>query len=232
MRIYEGVVREVGWQSGSARSAWIECPRAAVPAAGRYLMAWSPEQPEAPLATSLFAARVEPQGFLAAPPVPAAWEPGTALQLRGPLGRGFSPPGSLRRLALAGLGEGIARLQPLLTDALEKGAAVALFAGQAPPGLPSAVEVNPLETLNEALAWADYLALDLLAPTLPDLSRLLGVERGVRALPCPAQALLQMALPCGGLADCAACAVETRRGWKLACQDGPVFDLLDLLPRM
>ncbi len=129
-------------------------------------------------------------------------------------------------------GDGLARLQPLLTDALEKGAAVALFTDNAPPGLPSAVEVNPLETLNEALAWADYLALDLPASELPGLARRLGVERGLRHLPCPAQALVGLPLPCGGLADCGACAVETRRGWKLACQDGPVFDLIDLLPRM
>jgi NAD(P)H-flavin reductase len=232
MRIYEGLVREIGWQDGQERTAWIECPGAASPAAGRYVMAWSPEQPDAPLATSLFAARIEPQGFLAAPPIPATWEPGTALQLRGPLGRGFSPPGPVRRLALAGLGDGLARLQPLLQDALEKGAAVALFADQAPPGLPSAVEVNPLETLDEALAWADYLALDLPASELPGLAHRLGVERGLRHLPCPAQALVGLPLPCGGLADCGACAVETRRGWKLACQDGPVFDLIDLLPRM
>ncbi len=232
MRVYAGFVREVQWQGGLGRAAWIECARPAIPAPGRYVMAWSPEEPDAPLATPLFAARIEPQGFLAAPPVPTTWEPGTALQLRGPLGRGFNPPGNLRRLALAGLGEGIARLGPLLQAALEKGAAVALFADQTPPGLPSAVEVNPLETLNEALAWADYLALDLPAPALPGLSRLLGVERGVRALPCPAQALVHTAMPCGALADCGACAVETRLGWKLACHDGPVFDLIDLLPRM
>jgi NAD(P)H-flavin reductase len=38
-------------------------------------------------------------------------------------------------------------------------------------------------------------------------------------------------MPCGGVADCGACAVETRLGWKLACEDGPVFDLIDLLPK-
>jgi dihydroorotate dehydrogenase electron transfer subunit len=232
MRIYEGVVREVGWQGSLGRAAWIERPKPAIPAPGRYLMAWSPEDAGAPLAAPLFAARIEADGFLAASPVPAAWEPGSALQLRGPLGHGFSPPGVLRRLALAGLDEGLARLQPLLQNALAQGAAVALFTDHAPPSLPSAVEVNPLETLDEALAWADYLALDLPAQALPGLSTLLGLERGLRHLPCPAQALVGLPLPCGGVADCGACAVETRRGWKLACHDGPVFDLLDLLPKV
>lgn len=194
-------------------------------------MAWSPEHGEAPLATPLFAARIEAEGFLAAPPVPANWEPGSGLQLRGPLGRGFSPPGKLRRLALANLGESIARLQPLLQNALDQGAAVALYSDHAPAGLPSAVEANPLEMLQEALTWADYLAVDLPSQEISSLSQLLGLEPATRSLPCPAQALVALAMPCGGLADCGACGVETRGGWKLACSDGPVFELIDLLPR-
>lgn len=193
-------------------------------------MAWSPEDADAPLATPLFATRIEAEGFLAAPPAPTIWEPGSALQLRGPLGRGFAPPGNLRRLALASLG-GIDRLQPLLLTALDQGAAVALFTEHPAPGLPSAVEVNPLEMLREALTWADYLALDVPFQEIPRLVQILGLEPTGRALPCPAQALVKLAMPCGGLADCGACGVETRGGWKLTCSDGPVFDLMDLLPR-
>jgi hypothetical protein len=229
MHVYEGIVREVHWQDGMGRTAWIECAKAAVPAPGRYVMAWSPEEAEAPLATPLWAARIEATGFLAAAPIPAAWEPGAALQLRGAHGSGFNPPANLRRLALASLGQDIARLQPLLLEALEQDAAVALFADHTLPSLPSAVEANPLEALGEALTWADYLALDLPAQRIPDLSGLLRVERGARNLPCPVQALVYLPMPCGGLADCGACAVETRGGWKLACDDGPVFDLIDLL---
>lgn len=194
-------------------------------------MAWSPEDTEAPLATPLFASRITAKGFLAAGPVPAIWEPGSRLQLRGPLGRGLSLPENLRRLALGFLGKDMARLQPLLENALTQGAAVVLFCEAIPPGLPSAVEANPLEMLREGLTWADYLALDLPAGALPDLAGLLGVAPTARALPCPAQALVALAMPCGGLADCGACGVETRRGWKLACSDGPVFDVVDLLPR-
>ena len=194
-------------------------------------MAWSPEDGDVPLATPLFAARIEAGGFQAAAPIPGTWEPGTRLQLRGPLGKGFAPPTHLRRLGLASLDESMACLQPLMNHALDQGAAVALFTDHALPSLPSAVEANPLEALREALTWADYLALDLPFSTLPELSHLLGLERTARALPCPAQALVHLAMPCGGLADCGACAVETRGGWKLACDDGPVFDLIDLLPK-
>ena len=231
MRIFDGVVREVQWQVGLGRTAWIECPRAAIPAAGRYVMAWSPEDAEAPLAMPLFAARIDVGGFQAAAPIPGAWEPGTRLELRGPLGKGFTPPANLRRLALAGQDESISRLQPLMQNALDQGAAVALFTDHALPSLPSAVEANPLEALREALTWADYLAVDLPPQIIPELSRLLGVEYRGQALPCPAQALVHLSMPCGGLAGCGACSVETRGGWKLACEDGPVFDLIELLPK-
>src|SRR3990172_5776157 len=40
---------------------------------------------------------------------------------------------------------------------------------------------------------------------------------GVRA-----QTLIVGPMPCG-IGGCMACAVRARRGWKLACQDGPVF---------
>ena len=231
MRIFDGVVREVQWQVGLGRTAWIECPKAAIPVAGRYVMTWSPEDSDAPLATPLFAARIEAGGFQSAPAIPGAWEPGTRLQLRGPLGKGFTPPANLRRLALASLDESMSRLQPLMQTALDQGAAVALFTDHALPSLPSAVEANPLESLREALTWTDYLAVDLPSQAILELSQRLELERGSRALPCPAQALVHLAMPCGALAGCGACAVETRGGWKLACEDGPVFDLIDLLPK-
>jgi NAD(P)H-flavin reductase len=37
--------------------------------------------------------------------------------------------------------------------------------------------------------------------------------------------LILAPMPCAGLAECGACAVPARSGWKLACLDGPVFDL-------
>jgi dihydroorotate dehydrogenase electron transfer subunit len=192
------------------------------------------------LATLLFASAIAsepgledaPLGFLAAPSLPPLWQPGTALQLRGPLGRGFSPPGNLRRLAAAALGESAERLLALLYPALAREIAAALFSDAPPPGLPSALEVRPLSELPEALAWADFLALDLPLEALPRLRQSLGLEPSANSLPCTAQVLVTAAMPCGGLADCGACALETRRGWKLACKDGPVFDVSELLAKL
>ncbi|MFM8323103.1 MAG: hypothetical protein ACKOC5_19505 [Chloroflexota bacterium] len=234
MHFHAGLVSEIHWHPELGRSAWIQCAPPAIPTAGRYLLAWSPQDPDAPLAAALFPARPgfrepgEPTGFLAAAPAPAGWEPGAALQLRGPLGRGFEPPPGLRRLALAAFGPSAERLLPLIDPLLQQGGEVALFSDGPLPSLPEAVEANPLAALPDALAWADFLALDLplgLAPTLHDR---LGLPQGARVLPCAAQALIYAPMPCGGAADCGACAIDTRRGWKLACQDGPVFPVEEL----
>lgn len=228
MRTHTARVSEIGWETGG-RTAWIDCPPAGHPAPGRYVLAWSPEDAAAPLATPLFAMHYAEGRFQAAPPAPVAWDPGAPLLLRGPLGHGFTPPPNLRRLALVGLDVTIARLLPLLFDALSKGAAVALFTEAALPSLPTSVEVSPLAALPEALAWADYLAADLPETALPGLRVCLGVDAATTRLPCPAQGLVRTSMPCGGIAACEACGVNTRHGSRPACADGPVFDLVELL---
>lgn len=227
MRAFTGRVIETQLDTNGAAAAWITCPPAAIPQPGQALLAWSPADGDAPLATALFSAGRSEGGFLAAAPVPRAWEPGTELHLRGPLGHGFSLPAAARRLALAALGESVARLLPLAYQALERDAAVALYAGCPLPSLPSDLEVHPLSALPEALPWADFLALDLPLAALPTLRSALALPPGQR-LPCPGQALLLTPMPCGGLAECGACAVPAGRSWKLACKDGPVFDLKEL----
>jgi dihydroorotate dehydrogenase electron transfer subunit len=153
--------------------------------------------------------------------------PGTPLHLRGPLGHGFSLDDTVHRLALAVLKDAISRLMPLAAAALAQDMAVTLYADSPLPLLPSALEVYPLSALPEAPAWADQLALDLSLPKLPGLRACLGLNLQEH-LPCQAQVLILTPMPCGGLADCGACAVPSRRGWKLACKDGPVFDINDL----
>jgi NAD(P)H-flavin reductase len=233
MDILEGRVSEVRLEYGQ-RLAWIDCPQAAIPAPGRYVMAWAPDDVDAPLGTALFAQETvlrsdSAPGFLAAPPVPHTWEPGTRLQLRGPSGRGFDLPVMARRLALAALGDTAGRLLPLVNWALAQNMAVAFFTDLALPPLPSAVEISPLHAAPEALGWADFLALDLPLDAVSRLPSVLGLSPEVRKLPCPSQALVLSDMPCGGLAACGACAVTLHHGWKLTCQDGPVFDTEVLL---
>ena len=130
---------------------------------------------------------------------------------------------------MAALGETISRLLPVIHQALALEASIALFTDQAIPSLPLALEISPLSALPEALTWADFLALDLPLESVPDLRQTLGLAPEAQRLPCLAQALVYSAMPCAGLAECGACATPSRRGWKLACKDGPVFALEDLL---
>ena len=149
------------------------------------------------------------------------------LALRGPLGQGFSLPENARRLALISLAESPARLLPLASQAVKEHLAVALFTDAPLAGLPAALEIQPLSALSEALSWADFIALELPLGALPELRPRLGLSAADR-LPCPAQALITTPMPCAGMAECGACAVPSQRGWKLACKDGPVFNLNEL----
>ncbi len=229
VRVHIARVTEIQLDAGGP-AAWIECPPAAIPRPGQYVLAQDPEDQQAPLATPLFPAAISPGGFLAAPPIPPLWTPGTELLLRGPLGRGFTLPITCRRIALVALGDTAARLAPLIPAALEQDAAVALFSDAPLPSLPSAVEAYPLSALSELLSWADFIAVDLPLAALPDLRMRLasGSDGGAEPdshLHCPAQALVLAPMPCGGLGECGVCAVPAHRGWKLACIDGPVFNL-------
>jgi len=227
MRILEGHVSEIQLDRQGATGAWIACALRKAPSPGQYLFAWAPSDIDAPAGLALFPAQVSENGFLAAPPFPPTWTPGTRLNLRGPMGHGFELPASIRRLALAALGDTVARLLPLAALAAQNSCAIALFADALFPSLPSSYEAYPLSNLPESLVWADLLAIDLPLQHLVDLRKGLGLTAGA-FLPCPAQVLIQAAMPCAGQAECGTCAVPARRNYKLACKDGPVFDLKDL----
>jgi hypothetical protein len=224
MHGYRSRIREARLDPDVQAQVRLDCPAGAIPAPGQFTLAYDPQEPAAALATPLFAAELLEDGFWAAAPLPAGWQPGGELALRGPLGKGFALPPATRRLALAALGDSAARLLPLAQQATRREVAGVLFSDAALPRLPVSIEVHPLSVLPEALAWADFLALDLPAGQAESLPQALGLRSGL-PLACPGQALLTAAMPCGGLGECGACAIPARRGWKMACQDGPVFDL-------
>ncbi|HEY3310596.1 MAG TPA: hypothetical protein VGK00_03045 [Anaerolineales bacterium] len=231
MHSAKGCIEEV--YLDERRAARLSCPAALLPAPGQYLLAAALGDQETALAQPVFSAGVCLGGFHAAPPLPAHWQPGTQLDLRGPLGKGFSLPAGARAVVLAAFGS-CARLLALLEPALAQKASVVLLADRPPAGLPAALEILPLAALPETAPWADYLALDLPRANLPELIDLLNLYPREKYAQAKAfqpggltQALLETPMPCGGLADCGACAVTLRpgSGYKLACQDGPVFDL-------
>jgi hypothetical protein len=235
MQMDTGIIKVIQVDALGALAARIDCRESLVPNPGEYILAYNPEESNAALGRPLF--QVGTLGITDDPdspflgPIPPSWNPGARLTLRGPLGHGFRIPGEVRRLALAAFGDTTARLLPLIKPAIQTGADITIFAPTTLQfgSLPPAVELQPLNALPENLSWATYLALDIPVESLPNLRKALGLDAHDH-IPCPAQVLVWTAMPCGGLADCGACAVPTRKaGTKLACKDGPVFNLNDIV---
>jgi hypothetical protein len=233
MHVAKGCIEEVYLEGRHA--ARMTCPPALVPAPGQYLLATACSDTTAALAQPVYSTGTWRGGFYAGPPLPAHWLPGVLLNLRGPLGHGFSLPVSARRVALAAFNGNCARVLALLEPALSQKAGVVLLTDQPSSGLPSALEILPLAALAETSPWADYLAIELQRDYLPELLDLLVPERKsgyahtkpIAPRSGSAQLLVETPVPCGGLAECGVCAVSLRpgKGYMLACKDGPVFDL-------
>jgi NAD(P)H-flavin reductase len=216
------------------RHARVACPPNIVPAPGQYLLAG--DGSDAPVPVPLFNTKLSPGGFIAAAPIPHSWNPGLELHLRGPLGRGFALPLSAGKVGLVAFDDSPARLKGLIHQALKQDAAVALVCNSNPDELPDEVEVHPVSSLREIVEWADYVAFDVarenlnqLKEELGKLNQSAGENAHAQLSRNKSQVLIHTPVPCGGIADCAVCAVALRSGWKLACKDGPVFDWKEIL---
>ncbi len=229
---------------GVGRAARILCHSNLIPAPGQYLLAHAPSEPASPLPHPVYLAASHPKGFYAARPLPVAWTPGTTLQLRGPLGRGFHLPAASRRVVLADFSGNCSRLLALLEAALSQKAEITLLTETPPEEIPPAIEILPLSALAETLKWADYLAIDApraalaaihetFSPKTQPLSSDYTLNRVSQPLFTQTiyatEIFIETPLPCGGMAECGVCAIHTRAGYLLACKDGPVFDLKSIL---
>ncbi|HEX6269234.1 MAG TPA: hypothetical protein VFZ43_03285 [Anaerolineales bacterium] len=224
MQTGKGHVVELILQDG-LRSARLSCPATLIPAPGQYLLAGDDSTSLLPV--PIFYAESAPQGFVAAAPVPDSWNPGTALYLRGPLGRGFTLPISARRVMIMADDDSPVRLRGLIRLALNQDAALVLVSDFAPDDLPDQVEVQPISALDDILEWADYVAFDVARQNLNQMRKRLG-RMDQLVVGREAQILIRTPVPCGGVAECGVCAVALRSSWRLACKDGPVFDWRDI----
>jgi len=232
MHTGKGQILETLLEDGQ-RFARIACPASLIPSAGQYLLA--SDASDSPLPVPLYYTDSAPEGFLAAPPIPHSWMPGTSLSLRGPLGRGFLIPAAARKIALIVFDDAPLRLRGLIRPALKQGAAVVLVADFKVDNLSDEVEVQPLSVLLDVMTWADYAAFDVARGNLFGLREQLGMLKQARPefdrrVPASyeAQVLIRAAMPCGGVAECGVCAVSLKSGWQMSCKDGPVFDLREI----
>jgi hypothetical protein len=234
MLMNTGIIQVIQIDENGDRSARVDSPAPFYQGPGKYILAFNPGDLDAALGIPLFPVGLcRSQDKMEKPalgPIPSTWTPGTRFNFWGPLGRGFNPPANVQRLALAAFGGTTARLQPLISPAIQSKADIAIFSNEKnqKDHLPTAVEIHPLSSLAENLSWPSYLAIDIPLDQLPNLRSVLNLNPQDR-IPIATQVLVQVPMPCSGIADCGACAVPTRKNsYKLACKDGPVFDINEL----
>ena len=208
-------------------SAQVDCPSNLIPTPGQYLHAHASAS-DAPLPVPVYFYDSAPQGFRFAPPYPSSWTIGSKLTLRGPLGHGFHFPTSARKLALIALDESPARLHGLIQTALNQKLEAVLVCNSPTNNLPEDVEVQPLQAMGEICTWADFIAMDVARENLDPLKEMTSKLWQIPAVR-DAQILIHTAMPCGDLAECGVCAIGVHHDWKMACKDGPVFTLKDLI---
>jgi dihydroorotate dehydrogenase electron transfer subunit len=181
----------------------------------------------------------------------AVRRPGDLLDVFGPLGHGFALDRKTRSLLLVAGGMGIAPLMAVADEGLACGCAVTLVLGARtqgelyPPALiPPAIEVHLAtddgscgraclapalleDTTLGLLAWADQV---LACGPRPMLAALAPLVRAGRLRPQAgfAQVSLEATMACG-VGVCLGCVVKTRRGLRRVCEEGPVFDLWDVV---
>jgi hypothetical protein len=234
MKTFVGKINEISQNGRGDLQATVLLSGGKKPQPGQYLQAHRIADQDAATPTTLFpggiTAEEQEETFSTAPPIPPHWGPGDELLLRGPLGKGFNLPSHTSRLALAALGEDCAHLLPLAAIVMGRGGEVALFTENNPARLPAQLEISPLASLEKALLWANFLAV---SGSLEQVANLKAELYPKQMMPCPAQALVLIPMPCGGMAECGVCALpDQKRQTMLACEDGPVFDWEQLPDRI
>jgi dihydroorotate dehydrogenase electron transfer subunit len=174
---------------------------------------------------------------------------GDSLDLFGPLGNGFDVYPSSRKLLLVAGGLGIAPLAALAEQGMSSGRSVELLIGAE-----NIARIYPDELIPRGIQLAtatedgskghmgmvtDLLSLPGLAAEFISEADQIFVcgplpmyralaEMGTRLGDKPTQVLLEAVLGCG-VGACLSCTVETRRGRKSVCKDGPVFEFGDIV---
>ncbi len=169
-----------------------------------------------------------------ADPIVARTREGDLLDVLAPLGRAVEWPDGAQHILFIGEGAKVVPLVGMAHRAVQQGKAVVLSMLTATDRevlpahlLPPEVEYQTGGVLNaELVSWSDAMFASgsaELYQSLGDIVRAMRyrLEQGFLHV------LVDLAMPCG-TGGCYACAVETARGIRLACTDGPVFDWMEL----
>ena len=82
--------------------------------------------------------------------------------------------------------------------------------------------LTDIDILPDLIDWADQIC----ACGPPAMYQTMAAQRLGKKI--PTQVSLEVRMGCG-LGACYGCSIKTRHGMKRVCQDGPVFDLEEIL---
>jgi dihydroorotate dehydrogenase electron transfer subunit len=168
--------------------------------------------------------------------------PGDELEIFGPFGRGFSISPESKKLLLVAGGIGIAPLLFLLRQGLRQGYQIRLLLGAATArqlypmhSLPGGIELGI--ATEDGSTGEKGMVTELLAGSSGRADQIfacgpLPMYRAMSGMPelknRPVQVSMEVVMGCGrGI--CYGCTIKTKKGLKKVCQDGPVFDLADII---
>lgn len=168
---------------------------------------------------------------------------GEQVDLFGPLGNGFEIYPTSRNLLLVAGGVGVAPLLALAEHAKAKELKFRLVIGEKNAAkiypehlLPSGIKA--IVTTEDGSIGQKGMVTDVLLRFIPEADQVfvcgplpmykaiarMGKKLGSK----PTQVLLETVMGCG-VGACLSCSIETRKGRKLVCKDGPVFEFSDVL---
>ena len=213
------------FEVGGSAAALVDLDRPVLPLPGQYFKATAYHAGTI-LPVTVFPLDAGGNRLSLLPETAQIWYVGEELNLRGPLGNGFRLPTAAEWIGLVNYERcNAACLLPLANVLLAAGKEVTLVTDAPVQGLPLAVEVLPGDQAEEVAAWADALAIWAGQQDIPVLWQDFGKESSRKSI----EVFIQSNMPCAGLAACGVCAVLTKKGWKHACKDGPVFVLHELV---
>ena len=229
---------------------WLDCPQIASPARpGQFVMVRCGQDFEYPLRRPLSIHQRDGNRLALLVNVVGKgtqWlsecQAGDELDLLGPLGNGFTIHSGSQNLLLVAGGIGIAPLVFLAQQALSQGQSVTLLLGastarQLYPERFLPPKVNLITATEDGTAGKKGMITDYLPDFIGSADQIFAcgpmpMYQTMARMPelnnKPVQISLEVRMGCG-LGICYGCTAKTKSGLKQVCQDGPIFDLDEVL---
>jgi dihydroorotate dehydrogenase electron transfer subunit len=171
----------------------------------------------------------------------AGQEAGAPVSIFGPLGNGFTIAPTARALLLVAGGTGIAPIYFLARHAIENNHKVTLLYGTVDRNrYPVSPEIESVAVTEDGSVGEKGLVTDLLPQfveqsdqvfacgPMPMYRDMFNRQSELKLEGRPVQISLEVKMGCG-VGVCYGCTVKTKSGLKQVCQDGPIFDLDEIL---